>query len=554
MSLLSTAIEQGLSPDIIDDTDPNDIYIGYIKYNAATSPNFWLIKRVELIGGISTIKYVSGKFDFVWNWTSRKTYEYRYRYFRSAAEEEDLYSYGVLLDTQISAPAISRTGNASLHRSLPIQSVIKACLMLDNGTVNYYLDAKDWTKKLDNSASNRSGTDGQVMIELPSYYIKFETIGTLRKVKISTYNLPGFTYVPKKYIAAYEGSVQRSTLKLCSVVNVAADYRGGNNNADWDAASNTLLGRPATALSRIDFKTYARNRGLANWNMITYEAYKSLFWLYTIEFASLNTQAAINAALDGNGFRQGGLDNGVTNIDGTKWNAWNTYYPFIPCGYSDSLASDTGAVAFTMPFAYDGGAAYRGDWNAATAYALNDFVSSGALLYKCIQANTGYAVTNTSYYTAQTRSVTNVNRYRGIEMPFGHIWKWTDGINIRIQANSAGALSQMYTCTDPVLFSNVGYTGYTLRGNLSRADGYIKEMVFGANGDILPTLVGGASTTWWCDYFFTSLPVSGESIRGVLFGGAADFGGPAGLGSSTTVGAPSYTYARVGSRLCFLGT
>ena len=175
--------------------------------------------------------------------------------FRSASEEENFFSYGILFDTQVSFPSVSRIGNASLHRELPIQSAIKACLLLDNGTVNYYLNPTDWTKKLDGTACNLDGTDGQVMIELPSYYIKFESAGTLRKVKISQYNLTGFTYVPKKYIAAFEGSVQRSTSKLCSVVNTAYDYRGGDNNAAWDAASNTLLGRPATAISRIDFRT-----------------------------------------------------------------------------------------------------------------------------------------------------------------------------------------------------------------------------------------------------------------------------------------------------------
>ena len=473
--------------------------------------------------------------------------------FRSASEEENFFSYGILFDTQVSSPNVSRIGNASLHRELPIQSAIKACLLLDNGNVNYYLNPTDWTKKLDGTASNLDGTDGQVMIEQPSYYIKFESIGTIRKVKISQYNLAGFTYVPKKYIGAFEGSVQRSTSKFCSVVNTAVDYRGGNNNAALDAASNTLLGRPATAISRIDFRTYARNRGSVNWNMITYEAYKSLFWLYTIEYASLNSQSAINAALDGNGFRQGGLGDGVSNLDGTKWNNWNGYYPFVPCGYSNSLASGTGAVSFTMPFAYDGGAAYKGDWNVATAYTLNDFVSSGALLYKCIQANTGQAVTNTSYYTAQTRTVTNVNRYRGIELPFGHIWKWTDGVNIRIQADNAGALSQAYTCANPSQFSNTDYAGYTLKGNLARVEGYVKEMIFGANGDILPTVVGGGSTTWWCDYFYTNIPGAGEALRGVLFGGIASYGASAVLGCSNTSYAPSTTTALIGSRLCFLG-
>ena len=65
--------------------------------------------------------------------------------FRSASEEENFFSYGILFDTQVSSPNVSRIGNASLHRELPIQSAIKACLLLDNGNVNYYLNPTDWT-------------------------------------------------------------------------------------------------------------------------------------------------------------------------------------------------------------------------------------------------------------------------------------------------------------------------------------------------------------------------------------------------------------------------
>ena len=428
--------------------------------------------------------------------------------FRSSSEEENFFSYGILFDTTVSAVQASRIGNASLHRELPIQSLMKACLLLDNGTVNYYLRPTDWTKKLDGSAANLDGTDGQVMIELPSYYIKFESIGTIRKVKISQYNLPGFTYVPKKYIGAFEGALQRSVSKLCSVVNTATDYRGGDNNATNDANEKTYLGRPATSISRINFRTYARNRGNSNWNMLTYEAYKSMFWLYYIEYANLNSQAAVNAALDSNGFSQGGLGNGVTDANGTEWTNFNGQNPFIPCGASNSLASGTGEVSY-------------------------------------VATNFGGAGVNRTF---------KVNRYRGIENPFGHIWKWVDGINIRVQADSAGGLSQVYTCADPSLFSNTDYTGYTLRGNMVRIDGYIKEILFGGNGDILPTLVGGGSTTWWSDYSYTNIPDSGEVLRGLFFGGAALTGASAGLGCSYAHYAPpSYTASLVGSRLCFLG-
>ena len=155
------------------------------------------------------------------------------------------------------------------------------------------------------------------MVELPMYFRKFETEGNKRRVKFSEYPLPGYHQVKKKYVSAYEATVQRSTTTLCSVVNDDADYRGGNNDSSKDANSNTLLGRPATAISRTNFRAYARKRksSTKEWNCMTYDIQKDLFWLFAVEYATLNSQKAYNAAKDSNGYAQGGLGDGVTTLD-----------------------------------------------------------------------------------------------------------------------------------------------------------------------------------------------------------------------------------------------
>lgn len=84
MSLLSTALEQGLTPDIIDETNPDDIYLGYFKYNKVTDPNYCAIKRVTKVDGITTIVFPFGRFDFVFDWDTRATLEYRFIDFRLA--------------------------------------------------------------------------------------------------------------------------------------------------------------------------------------------------------------------------------------------------------------------------------------------------------------------------------------------------------------------------------------------------------------------------------------------------------------------------------------
>ncbi len=79
----------------------------------------------------------------------------------------------------------------------------------------------------------------------------------------------------------------------------------------------------------------------------------------------------------------------------------------------------------------------------------------------------------------------------------------------------------------------------------------MKKMILGEDGEIMPLEVGAGSTTYFCDYFYTNIPASGVSERGVLFGGSAFNGANAGFVSANTLNAAAYTNAYFGSRLCF---
>ena len=99
---------------------------------------------------------------------------------------EEQCSYGIQFDTTVSTPTCTRIGNTDLHKSVPIQSRMKGCLLDDNGKVVEYLDPRDWTGQV------RDGSRGQVMVEIPLHYRKFETDGTIRRVRISEQPLPGY--------------------------------------------------------------------------------------------------------------------------------------------------------------------------------------------------------------------------------------------------------------------------------------------------------------------------------------------------------------------------
>ena len=374
----------------------------------------------------------------------------------------DFY-YGIEWDTTVSNPVPTRIGKAELHAELPVQSLIRRCVLKTDGTVNYYLNANDSTKRDNGAAANLSGADGQVMVELPECYARFEMDGTKRRALISTQELPGFHKWNKAYISAYEATVQRSTNTLMSVVNTGADYRGGGNNADWDGTYRSLLGRPATNISLTNFRAYARQGRSTEWNCNVYQLHKELWWFFAIEYCNFNSQAEYNAALDSNGYHQGGLGAGVTQI--SDWGGYNGAMPFVPCGTTNSLGNRTGVVTY------------------------NAMKADGT----------------TVHYAAPVPS------YRGVENPFGHIWKWTDGCLCNIQSEAAGGVSMFYVCDNPANFASSISANYDYRGDLPRSNGYVKEVILGEYGEIMPLSIGGGSTTYFCDNFYTDIPGSGSA-------------------------------------------
>lgn len=59
---------------------------------------------------------------------------------------EDMLAYGVEWDITVSDPILTRIGNTSLHKSLPIQSGMYGCIC-QGSTIRYRLDDNDWRYK-----------------------------------------------------------------------------------------------------------------------------------------------------------------------------------------------------------------------------------------------------------------------------------------------------------------------------------------------------------------------------------------------------------------------
>lgn len=410
---------------------------------------------------------------------------------------EERYAYGVEWDMASSSPDGKRVGNMQLHRELPVQSKMRRCLLDRDGGVKEYLDNElSW---------GGSYLDYAVMTEIPEHWYKLYFNGTKFRKMLSEIPLPGYKHVDKFYISTYEARMYRTDNLLCSAAGASKssdpnsiNFRGGDNTAEWDDTYRSLLGRPVTNLTRDQFRQAARKRG-SGWEMYTYNAHKTLFWLFAVEYATLDSQKPFNAQKDANGFAQGGLGPGPTQM--TDWTNFNNANPLIPCGYTNEFGNGSGEKAYVVKNASGG-----------------------------------------------THATLMANRYRGIETPFGHIWKYTDGANIQVTTGDAG-LSILWTTDDPSNFSDTSYTGYDKKGNICRTNGYAKKMLLGEDGDIVSTEVGGSSSTYWCDYYYTY--TSANRMQVVLVGGNAGSGSHAGLAYVHSNGAPSAAGRDIGSRLCF---
>lgn len=424
----------------------------------------------------------------------------------------DLYSYGVEWDVTVASPELTRIGNPLLHKSLPIQSAYRGCVA-NNDVVNYYLFPDDWSYKEDGETpSVLDGTDGTVRVNTPKFYGKSGSDGNKRWVRTSTVKIDdSWVEIPELLIDAYRSTVDTTvsaTPKAVSVVNTTTAFRGGGNRANYDDYLETKdifrsdLGKPRTNISRATMRTYATNAGS---ELLCYEYYKWIFyWNYVIEYANFNSQAAYNAELTADGYHQGGLGSGVTDWANaaTSWSGYNATYPLTPCGYCNELGNFTGVKDLVIP--------------ECTA-----------------QDGTNTVATHTF----------KVPRWRGFDNPFGDIWTNLDGVVI-VRA-AANEISTVYTTTNISEFTDV-VGEKTVAGYEVASDGYIKAFDLGETAEIIPSAVGGSTTTYICDYHYCN--ASSTALRTLRVGGGAVSGGSAGLGCFASGDGVGGAFSSVGFR------
>ena len=402
--------------------------------------------------------------------------------------------YGVSWSETSSNPDCTRIGNMDMHRTLPIQSMMKGYLYFKDGNPLYrMLKLNDsWTKCENYSAGGWRDVDTllednniNVMIKIPEFWwIDDYTESTeTHNLKICPHAKPGWYHHKEAYVSAYEGYIDGNY------------YRSSKNKI------------PSVNFTRSAVRPKARANGLGNsWNIYTYNEHRAICHLFLVEYATRNSQKAVNTALTVEGFRQGGLGSGCTT--GTVTINGATTYSFIPTGSSDSLGSGSGEVTVT----------------------IQQTDSSGS---------------NTTITTRKC------NRYRGIENPFGHVWKHTDDV-ISVYISGYGARF-WYKCDSPDHFGDSISNDNPYYKNIAAnavVTGYKTKIVTTSTCDFFTlSCNNGSETTYWCDYNWDN---TDGSLHCLLIGGNSDHGSEAGLFYLNSNNGVGCSFANVGSRLTYL--
>ncbi len=334
------------------------------------------------------------------------------------------------------------------------------------------------------------GTDRDMtlntMVEIPEFWYKCMKDDTT--VYLNLY--PADPHIPE---AEHVEKFYISAYEATNVNNVLKSINDGTST-------------PVVSINRTTMQSRARanNSSTMNWNMYTYKAHRILTILYLVEYACTNCQKAFNSELTAEGYHQGGLGDGVTG--GAIQVNGSAKYSCVPCGTTDEHGNFTGITSITLD-----------------------------------SSNAEGVVTQRTY---------KVPTYRGIENPFGHVWK--NVIDILVHYNDQTKANDVYINTDLSTLGSTNIDDYKYQCSTSIREGWKKRLAYNPAFDLTPPVdeaFGGNSGVYWCDYNWTNTSTTNRTF---LLGGCSYSGSYAGLLDVHSYDGLGYAGVNVGTRLIYI--
>jgi len=409
-------------------------------------------------------------------------------------------AYGVRWDTSQSSPVMTKgiilTGGVFIpfdYADFPIQQQMKRCVLNASKEFQYYLGADDSTKKSDGTASNIDGTDGQVHVQAAQFEYIHVTDGNYVYLLVGQGSFH-FTKSDASVVLStihpwfWEGGTLADHKYIGAFEGVLYDdsvsaYVDGTGSSLYTAGDkiHSVAGYlPMTYISRTELRAGCTVD--APFHSQGYWSDHAILMLYLTEFATWNSQSALP------GYTEGG--------------AWDLAKR-CKSGITQTLGNQSGSIT----------------WGDA---------DSGL---RC------------AYDFSGTPTIVVANSFRGIENPFGHIWKWVDGIKIESVGDPLTD-ANVFISNNPADWDDDGdSTDYEDLGiDLPLSNGYQSAL---HPGTFLPSVAAGGSTTYMTDYYYAS---SSAGLRALLSGGSLDAGALAGFADRIAANAGSYRSASLGGR------
>lgn len=315
--------------------------------------------------------------------------------------------------------------------------------------------------------------------------------GTKYQLWISDFNIDGTFIRVHPFIISHTKTMTRTredgkeeVFSAC-IPKTNTTYLGGNKSSSVNAGK--LQGRPRTGINYTQANEFCANRG--DWiTMIDYLEICALQALCYIEYANFNNQAALNTNLTSEGFKQGGLGAGVTNLNLDRWAIYNGNNPIVETYWTAEHNV--------------GNSSTNGD-----VYHLSNYNTDGSVL---------------ATYPAV---------YRGILNFFGDIWSLVRDvviINKNATYNSVYLLKKGVNHAD-ITVDNVNEKCHFI-GYQSNAKSYIKEWDFSRGVYFVPIRTGVNKKADYNWIRGSNGQNTDKSVRVLMVGGSATSDSGAGSG------------------------
>lgn len=507
---------------------------------------------------------------------------------------EELLAYGVEWNDNVADPHLTRIGNMSLHKTLPIQSQLKGCIA-QKDKVMYWLAEDDWRFRkdpiyMDVDLSNdvehpnfgdasiadlavgqfvKAGTHiGKIAyIEGTSVTVEWEEdlgdisaeLTTVTKLEIGS-RLDGYdgtvrVYCPNFYIKSQIiGNTRRVWLSTVKIDNTWTYQHEILIDAYRSTVLNTVpenMGYLSTlpvnsAISVVNTATYCRGGGnrAANDKYLT-GADDTTIDIFRTDLGKPRTY--ISRATMRTDSRNAGSE--MLSYDQYK----NIFYWLYVVEYANFNCQEAYNAELTDDGYHQGGmgpsitnvdstkwSEYNGYYPITPCGYGNDLGNGTGLKTIVLPATANRA--ESTHYMA---------RWRGFDNPFGDIWTNLDGILIDTPLagkNDTSILPTCYIITDPEKYTD-SLTGIEEKADRSykqpHNEGYVKEWHIGDHADMVPQSVGGNTTQYKCDYYWVNYDDTPETL---LVGGHAYHGASAGLSYFGSIDGVSSSWTSVGFR------